>query len=67
MLLDDKGIKGLIQAVVMMHKPFVHEKINDVQIFVICNTSLPQNEQYSRYIFNFVVFRKTLSPKDIWG
>ena len=41
MLLDDKGIKCLIQAVVMMHKPFVHEKINDVQIFVICNEIHP--------------------------
>ena len=41
MLLDDKGIKCLIQAVVMMHKPFVHEKINDVQIFVICNETHP--------------------------
>ena len=41
MLLDKKGIKCLIQAVVMMHKPFVHEKINYVQIFVSCHEIHP--------------------------
>lgn len=48
MLLDKKGIKCPIQAVITMHKPFVHKKINEnfCKVFVICEEptiSVPQH------------------------
>lgn len=47
MLFDKKGIKCPIQAVITMHKPFVHEKINEDTKYSFCdlyrNISVPQH------------------------
>lgn len=70
MLLDKKGIECLIQAVIMMHKPFVHEKTNDtvVQIFVIRNEIYPylKIKNTVGIFFNLLCSTKHFLQKSIW-
>lgn len=67
MLLDKKGIKFPIQAVITMHKPFVHEKISDikVQILDIKNSRYLylNTNNICRYNFLFFLLIKVLHIK----